>query len=231
MPSAPFSWTFDWLTQPVGLFKKLESGWVLRGRPHGTPDTGWIVAHDVFHHRPDDTGTYADEATTFGAETWFDEETKSRHEILQGISESWFGVCMLVLENGTKGADGLVLKTPMDEAALAHPLAPLWRKSYLGAIAEGEDVMPDFGDPETWDLLKSSDQADRAVTLAHRGYQEAQTRWGDRPQALAWFKQLAEMAGVADAGATIEVHWDGSTLRMERFDAIAPSQHRRPGPR
>ena len=231
MPSAPFSWTFDWLTQPVGLFNKLESGWVLRGRPHGTPDTGWIVAHDVFHHRPEDRGTYADEATTFGAETWFEEESETPEAISDALAASWVGVCMLVLENGSRGAKGLVLKTPIEEAALAHPLAYLWRQSYVEAIRESEAVFKHAGDDETWALLKSPDQVNRAISVAWRGYENAQQRWPDRPQAIAWFKELSALASEAEVGATIEVHWDGETLRMARQDAIAPTTRRAPGPR
>lgn len=126
MTQSPCTWTFDWLTQPAGLLLREETGWVLRGRPNTSPaDDGWLVAH-VFHHRPDDTGSYSDEVATFGAETWMDEPFKGPDDLQRSLANSWLSVCLMTLEQGTRGAEGLRVKTPIDPTAMDQPQAGMW---------------------------------------------------------------------------------------------------------
>jgi len=94
------TWTFEWKTQPSGMFSREQSGWVLHGRSHTSPDTGWLVAPDVFHHLPDDTGTYAEEVATFGAEAWLDQDM-AMATLHRDLVTSWFSVWPKKLSTAT----------------------------------------------------------------------------------------------------------------------------------
>lgn len=220
MSHRPHTWIFDWLTQPNGLLGRKETGWVLRGRANNSPATdGWLVAHDVFHHRPDDTGSYRDEVTTFGAETWMDEPYEDPEDLRHSLTDSWLGVCLLTLENGTRGAEGLRVNTPVDPAALNHPHAKLWRDCMKMALREAQEVLGEYGTPETWEALSSNEHCDRLLSLVAAGYQQAQERWPNREQARVWYGQLSDLAGPGQPGSELHVTWDGERMDMRREDA------------
>lgn len=223
MTQSPCTWTFDWLTQPAGLLLREETGWVLRGRPNTSPaDDGWLVAHDVFHHRPDDTGSYSDEVATFGAETWLDEPFKDPDDLQRSLTNSWLSVCLMTLEQGTRGAEGLRVKTRIDPTALGHPQAGMWRGCMKMALREAQEVLGEYGDPETWAALSSDEHCDRLLSLVAGGYRQAAERWPDRAQAREWFTQLAELSGPGEPGAQLHVTWDGRRMDMRREEGARP---------
>lgn len=204
LPIAEGEWVFDWTTAAVGMFQREQSGWVMRGRPNASPDTGWVVAHDVFHHRPGDTGTYAEEVMTFGAEAWLDLDDGPQ-ALCKTLSTSWFSVMALVVENGTRGVEGVVLQRPAQPEHLLHPQFGFFQQVYRQALAEFKEAFGDYEGPEFWDDLAGPDMTDRAASLAVEGFALAQERWPDRAAALAAFDALEKLAGDGRDGDVLTV--------------------------
>ncbi len=189
-----FEWTFVWDTQCVGLFSREQSGWILQGRKNASPDTGWIIAHDVFHHRPDDTGSYTDEICSFGGQTWLETlECEADPEAFsKSLADSLIGVMGLVIENGSCGAEGLLLKEI--KSANEHPMAHIWHQAYQIAIIDAKDEMFPFGEKEVWEKLDSAVMADRAVAYMAKGYEAAKLRWPDAQWAREQFTKVQLLA-------------------------------------
>jgi hypothetical protein len=222
-PDTDGEWVFDWTTAAVGMFQREQSGWVMRGRPNASPDTGWVVAHDVFHHRPGDTGTYAEEVMTFGAEAWLDLDD-GPDALGKSLSTSWFSVMALVVENGTRGVEGVVISRPANPDHLLHSQAGFFEQVYHRALAEFQEAFGDHEGPEFWDDLAGPQMTERAVSLAVEGFAQAQQRWPDRAQALAAFEALEKMAGEGRPGDVLRVQRVGNAIQAQ-----VESVGRRPG--
>ena len=215
------TWVFDWKTITVaGMFSREESGWVLHGRSYTTPAQGWSVAHDVFHHFPDDRGSYAEEVASFGAQTWFEQERANP----LALATSLFSVMALVLENGTRGLDGLSL--PAAPVINAHPPhEPLWQQCYEMALTELRETFSGWGDDVLWGRLSAIQMRDRAVGWMRAGYCAAQARFADLSEAQHDFQTLVNLAGVAQEGERLVVEEDQGriTARRERAPAQDPT--------
>ncbi len=223
-------WNFEWQTQPAGALNREESGWVLDGRLHTSPDTGWVIAHDVFHHLPGDTGTYAEEITTFGAELWLDQD-QPLEATQHALVTSWFSVMALTIENGSRGVEGLLLhRHRPSKDFLEGSRADFLRRVYRQALEEAQETFGDFADPSVWNELRDRSMEDRAVSLAVEGYWQAQLRWPQPTQAQAQFKALSELAGPAEAGARLRVEVTNGVVSMVREDPKIGVKHKR-GPR
>ena len=226
MASFPdLQWTFDWTTLHVGLFKSPTTGWVLRGRPNAAPEDGWVVAHDVFHHTPDDTGTYAEEVSTFGAEFWFSVgEPEGR--VATKLVDSWHGVMCLTIEQGTKGVAGLRLPpTPEDEALnLTHPQADFFGSIYRRALEQARSDFHDFAEPALWDRLAADSMADRAIAWALRGLEWARSQWPDPVAAQLWFDAVQKAAGPGSPGEVLAVRIRGGELSLVRHTPMPNEQ-------
>jgi hypothetical protein len=222
-------WHFEWKTQPAGFLDQEESGWVLEGRLHTSPDTGWIVAHDVFHHLPGDTGTYAEEITTFGAEAWL-EHADDREKLRRSLATSWFSVMALTIENGSRGVEGLRLPRQASSALPDSPLMEFFREVYRQALGEAQDTFGAFAEPDTWRRLQEEAEVNKAVGLALEGFRHAQARWPDPAEAQAQFNALSDLASPAEAGARLTVAVSGGQLTMVRDDP-KPEVQRKRGPR
>lgn len=224
------TWTFEWKTQPAGSWEREESGWVLDGRLHTSPDTGWIIAHDVFHHLPGDTGTYAEEITTFGAELWLDPR-QDEQALQRDLATSWFSVMALTIENGSRGVEGLRLtRHPASEGFLRGPQADFLRTVYRMALQEARDTFGSFAEPSVWNELQNQGMEDRAVSRAMDGHRQARLRWPDPSQAQAQFEALSTLAGPAQPGARLVVAVTEGHLHMSREDP-QPAPGRAKGPR
>lgn len=197
----------------------------MRDRPHISPETGWVIAHDVFHHQPGDTGTYAEEVMTFGAEAWLDSSSFDAQR--RSLITSWFSVMALVVENGTRGVEGLLLseKVPPDGA---HPHIDFFSQVYQDALSELKESFEAFAELDTWEQLQSPGMVARAASLATKGYDLAQNRWPDPVEAHASFKALEAMASPGVAGETLHIEQNGSRLRMERT-LVTPKRRSVPG--
>lgn len=216
MPSNQSTWVFVWTSMPVGPFKRETEGWLLQGRPNTYPERGWVVAHDVFHHEPGDTGTYAQEVSTFGAELWMDSQTPLS-DLSEKIEDSWTGVMAMVLENGTRGVRGLLLKETPDPSLLNHDFAPFFRQAYKGALENVRRDFVEFSEDSAWDMVAAPEMVDRAAALAVDGFDRAAKRWPNVPQAVTWFKQLETMAEKrGKPGEVLTVSVQDGEMRIER---------------
>ena len=219
-PAAP-RWEFVWTTGPYGWLGRTESGWVLQGRPNTTPDTGWVVAHDVFHHLPGDVGTYIEEVVTFGAESWLESPATAPEKLQEILTDSWVGVILLVLKNGTRGARGLML--PPQAPPASHPLAERWAAAYRNALIEVRSTHADLASTEDWQILASLEMVDRAVACVARGLDAARCRWPDPARARAQFEQVQKAATQAHDGDRLTVSFDGQDLVLDKTLALRSS--------
>jgi hypothetical protein len=151
------------------------------------------VAHDVFHHSPDDTGTYVEEVATFGAQTLFEMPPGQERAFQNTLATSWFSVMALVLENGTRGVAGLIIDHapgPQKE----HALTELWKASYRAAIIELRDVFGEWAEDDTWDALSGEQMENNAAAWAAHGFEKSQQRWPNIEQARKDFWKVEAMA-------------------------------------
>lgn len=231
LKDSPAQWVFEWKTVPVGLFQHLESGWVLEGRPNASPGTGWIVAHDVFHHLPTDRGSYAEEVASLGAQTWFDWEPPNGPigGLEQSLSDSWFGVMGLVIENGTRGVSGLLLENPAGSRAedfAREPLALLWRQAYLQAVRLARLELGEYTSAEEWEALISDPMVERAVGVVRSGFEQASRRWPNRVRAKGDFACLEQLATPGQEGDRITIKWEGEGMVLDRQPLLRPTPKR-----
>ena len=92
-------------------YRRYESSqgddWKPIGSSWQTPASGELVAHDVYHHLPGDTGTFAEEAATFGAEYYINfEDSPLQQTALPGLNALQRGA-IAVVANGAKSAKNL----------------------------------------------------------------------------------------------------------------------------
>lgn len=225
-------WIFTWTTGQYGRRNRTQCGWVLDGRPNATPETDWVVAHDIFHHEPEDTGTYREEVMTFGAETWMAEPGTSDEDLTDKLGDSWHGVMVLVLENGTRGATGLLLKAPGGELADAiqdHPMGRVWANAYRMALDGVRSTHGELAEPSLWDLLGSHENVVAAVSLMAQGYRLAQGRWPDVDRAREMFAQVEDAAGPANDGDRLDVRIQRGRIQIHKTQAPGVVRGRSPG--
>lgn len=205
-------WHFDWGTQQVGgLTQHEETGWILCGRSNSTPAMGWLVAHDIFHHAPNDTGTYIEEIATFGAQTLFEMHSVSTETFKNTLATSWFSVMALVLENGTRGAEGLIIDKLPDQYE-EHALSGLWRQAYREALSELKDVFQEWAEEDVWVNLSSSNTENSAVAWVAYGFEQSQQRWPNIEKAREEFRKIESLAREIKPGSRLSItqNEDGS---------------------
>lgn len=212
-------WVFEWVIEPsrdITEKNKTLEGWRITTRPHQTPaQDSYLIAHDVFHHHPDDKGTYADEVFSLGAEAYMNGAEKTFEQQRSSLQSSWFSIMALTLDQGSKWLSGLILSNK-------HPVLELteqeeaFKKIYIESIQE---LKLDFyvnDDYEIWDRLLSGPQINKAASKMASGHRWAQKTYPDPQHALKLFNQVrqaTERVGVL--GEKIIINQNGQFIHIE----------------
>lgn len=172
------TWTFEWVKEPSRDFRcDILEGWRITTRPHQTPaQDSYVVAHDVFHHHPNDKGTYADEVFSFGAELHMETACKTFEQQQSSLQSAWFSVMALTIDQGTKGLDGLLLSDKHPQLELSE-FEEQFKKLYIDSIQELKLDFYAYGDYETWERLLSRPQINKAASKMAQGYRWAQEHY------------------------------------------------------
>ena len=203
----------------------LLDGWVLPARPHQTPaQDGTLVAHDVFHHHPQDRGTYREEIFSLGAQRCMEQATTTPARMRDDLQTAWFSVMANTLEQGSRGMMGLVLGPRPDDVDDLRRMSAAdlhyWQDLYRDSIKELQLDFYDASERDAWEILLESTQVERAALAAWRGGVWAQQSFPDMEAARAGFSSVARAAGQGGrVGDTLVVSWDGAACRVERARA------------
>lgn len=223
-------WIFEWVKEPsrelLGRNEMLE-GWRIVTRPHQTPaQDSYLIAHDVFHHHPDDRGTYADEVFSFGAEMYMESETETFEQQASRLQGSWFSVMALTVDQGSRGLAGLLLSEKHPDLDLS-PLEEGFKKLYIDSVRELKLDFYAYGDYEIWDRLLSRPQINRAASKMAQGYRWAEKQYPDPHNFLKLFNQVrkaSEKSG--QLGDTIVIEQRGMELSINHQPKVQSSRPR-----
>jgi len=165
------TWTFEWVKEHSRDFKnELLEGWRITTRPHQTPSQdSYLVAHDVFHHHPNDRGTYADEVFSFGVELYMESTKKSFEEQRSDLQSAWFSVMALTVDMGTKGLEGILLSDKHPQLELTE-FEEQFKKIYTDSIDELKLDFYAYGDYDLWQRLVSRPQINKSATKMAQGF-------------------------------------------------------------
>lgn len=202
------TWTFEWVKEHSRDFKnELLEGWRITTRPHQTPSQdSYLVAHDVFHHHPNDRGTYADEVFSFGVELYMESAKKSFEEQRSDLQSAWFSVMALTIDMGTKGLEGILLSDKHPQLELTE-FEEQFKKMYTDSIDELKLDFYAYGDYDLWQRLVSRPQINKAASKMAQGFRWAQETYPDPQRFLAMFNQVrkaSEQAGNIGDQFTVE---------------------------
>jgi hypothetical protein len=215
-------------------YRRLDNGrgeyWKPVGIKWQTPATDALVAHDVYHHLPGDTGTFAEEVTTFGAEYYINFEHSNLQEIVPpGLN---------ALRRGAIAVVANVAEYAKDPAKVFH--MPITRRRRLSPEAEGvfaevaevaygeafaalsgreglEDADLEAGEQEKADVeLDERTFVDSFVNLMRLGYRQARRRFPDQLRvraAMASFELVLRHLGKRQVPVGHEI-----TLTLKGYD-------------
>ena len=210
------TWTFEWVKEASrDLRSEMLEGWRIVTRPHQTPaQDSYLVAHDVFHHHPEDRGTYADEVFSFGAELHMETAHETFEQQQSSLQGAWFSVMALTIDQGTKGLEGLLLSDKHPQLELCA-FEEQFKKLYIDSIQELKLDFYAYGDYETWERLLSRPQINKAASKMAQGYRWAQEHYPDPAQFLRMFNQVrkaSEQRGNVGDRFTVEQNGNQITI-------------------
>lgn len=220
---------------PQGRFEfvcaDLNDGWKSLDVPWHTAGDGWLMAHDLFHHQPTDTGTPAQEVATYGAEDWFSakgDPTKVITDALDKLSTTVFSIAMISTESLSDGLSipELMLPPPPAPCSLDEfnpDLIAHWRKAYAAGMSEFQKYVEELATPEEWADLQSEDQVTRAVGWMAHGWHMCTARYPNPPLACEQFKMVAKVfTPLPQAGQRLAVIFDGDQVTFENNEPVQP---------
>lgn len=213
--------TITYIKRPAGP----DGCWQVQGSTWSTLAGPWLIAHDLFHHAPGDTGSVAEELATIGSELYISHEDDTMASLppdawVEGTS---FAAALIALSNSSNAIVGM----PFDEG-IAHPKLyqlPVFPESQplpdslehvLDRCARsavdglGEIVMTDEG----WVATRASFTVPKVVALMRHGYHQARARFPDRAAVQAAFTAAkATLAGLDEKP-------DGTIITVRRTGLV-----------
>lgn len=222
------TWIFEWVKETTRDFSsEILEGWRITTRPHQTPaQDSYVVAHDVFHHHPNDQGTYADEVFSFGAELHMETAHKTFEEQQSSLQSAWFSVMALTIDQGSKGLGGLLLSDKHPQLELRE-FEQQFKKLYTDSIQELKLDFYAHRDYETWDRLLSRPQINKAASKMAQGYRWAQEHYPDPKSFLQMFNQVrkaSEQRGNVGDQFTVTQH--GNKVQINHVSTNIPRTHK-----
>ena len=205
-PSAPLIQRYRRVESTrAGDWKPLDSSWKSEA-------SAGLVGHDMYHHLPDDTGTFAEELATIGAEWYVDRKP------LNGF----FGDCP---PRELKALEGNVVDTVLN-AIDSKEEAPFCLPSHNGERLSEEEMAFFSGLAQTAlavleksdapKILNRPDFALRLVGQLLRGYAAAKARFPDQAAARIGSRELRE--NLADLGHSEVPVGHEVTLTLDGYD-------------
>lgn len=224
-------WIFEYTqAQEMSLFPKMMEGWQLVGRKNTEPTlSASMIAHDIFHHAPEDKGTFIEEIRSYGAEIWFtpDLDRMKVKNIISNIEP--------ILEKTLEcfPLEKLVIPdySPSFQDPAHHEMwlevKDLLKEGFLNLVQDKQDLY------EGEDLVALSKLAEESTwdSYAHHvvdGYLKAKERWPNvreahrmYGEAEAWFKAFIERNESPKLGTCVEVSLENNTINYQVKNSIS----------
>jgi hypothetical protein len=185
-------------TSHVLRYRRLDNGrgecWQPIGLRWQTPASDALVAHDVYHHLPGDTGTFAEEVATFGAEYYINFENSHLQETAPpGLNALRRGAIAVVANVAEYAKDpAKVFRMPATrQRRLAPEAEAVFREVAEVAYGEALAALSAKETPEESDFEASAHAEDDVeldervfvnsfVNLMRHGYRQAHRRFPDQ---------------------------------------------------
>lgn len=192
----------------------VDGGLILAGASWwATPGDCWLVAHDIFHHHPDDDGSFACEAMSFGAQCWIEHHTD---DLRLGIDPT--SLCAILEQVASQAAER-GLPTVRDTLILtadppAHPKPDPRFLERFQKLVEEAVVESSFArefknvDDATCAAICDGPNVAKIVEWMSYGFHRAQARFPDPQATRLLFDGLSRALG----------HWDRSANSKTSVD-------------
>lgn len=218
-------------TQSITYIKmpaRSDGCWKVKGSSWPTLAGPWLIAHDLFHHAPGDTGSLAEELATIGAELYICHEDDgmaalpqdawvegtSLHRALIALSSNTVGIVGMPFDEGIADPALYDLATCQESATLSPALEYLLDCCARDAVSGLAEIV---GRDEDWASARAAFTVDRVRALMRLGYHHAQMRFPDRVavhDAFLTAKKTIANYGSAPEGTEITVHRSGLVVTI-----------------
>lgn len=188
----------------------------------------WIVAHDLYHHSPDDKGSLAEELASLGAEYYISHEEGGASEIEPGevlpppghnaLTRNAAGIIGLTIESGRNWLEELALKPSGVDLTERTRAESVFRAAAESAIAEMHYLCPDITSPE-WSTVKAGFSDPEGIASWIRlGYLNAKRRFPDQQRVRVAFDAtcdtVRDMSTTATLGSVLTACRDGYATQL-----------------
>lgn len=150
----------------------------------------WLIAHDLYHHRPWDQGTLFEELASFGAQYYVEHEGRpdsfiSRESLFDGlegtVGTAWEAFDATVDSFVVKPSDFLntfdPLELPVEILELSHTAEAFAKQYFYEKAGAPQDWTPEFRAAVEHSWGESSHQVSKAVQA---GYVQARRRFPEQ---------------------------------------------------
>lgn len=216
-------WKFVWdQDKEMSLSEKAITGWKM-SRANTEPTLeAWIMAHDVLHHAPEDTGTFEEEIRSFGAELWFTEKfipsatLENVFSILEKTAE-YFPLNKLIL----KDSFSPFIPRNQEEATIYQESIEMIG-SDLNVFTEDRISSYDQEDQAVLKQINSPENIEKYAQTVILGYRKAEERWPNKEHAVSVFQSLVEsfkpfQSRANEMGETILIERLGNQLNVDFY--------------
>lgn len=194
------------------VFALVKTGWQMQGTSWHAPGDGWLVAHDLYHHEPDDRGTFAEELMSFGVQEWLESAGQSPLARQRARIDFENAVCYVLMES--KGKLDLPAPPPWPDA-LGDAVRRYWEEAYAGGVDSLVMVQQQRLSDPAWAPVEAPDHVSRAVGWMAEGWRRAQQRYPSPERTQAAFEHLEHAMNAARVnqplGTCLAVTWHPDT--------------------
>lgn len=157
-----------------------------------TAACNWLVAHDLYHHEPNDKGSLAEELASLGAEYYVCHEDRAVSFIpeegepelpppgLNALARSAAGIIGISMESEHLGAEDFALEpsgiAPLDDKVAEY----VFRAAAESAAAELNHLAADNDLPEWAPVREAFEQPEVVASWIRLGYVNAQRRFPEQ---------------------------------------------------
>jgi hypothetical protein len=186
---------------PDALVKLRYRRLAVKGKEHWQPldsewqtaAENWLVAHDLYHHRPGDKGTFFEELVTLGAEYYVnyegtDDATDDYRPGQRALERAGASIVAMALE--AFGATFLVLEPTTGPPAVDVVATHVFDATAQAVTREMAYSCAGLDDSDYHEALARLSSAEELTAALRKGYFLAKERFPDQAAARAGFKNL-----------------------------------------
>lgn len=204
--------------------------WIPAALGWRSPANSWLLAHDMYHHLPQDSGTVAEELATLGAEYYvchepLDSGKDDSLSGLQALQQSAAGIVGSAFESDRNGAVDFCLW----HAATARVSDAAWgifTAVAMSAVVQLAEMLEGNDDPEWMAALHSFSMDGVVASWLISGYAAAQIRFPDqRHVRKSWqeaLHQLQELESSTQDGTRLTATLGQGSDRLQ-LEVASPS--------